>query len=54
MLIKADIDNVVDQLTKVLDTQCSCEFRRSKKKLEKLKEILDRRWDEPISLNCIE
>ena len=51
MLIQADFENVVRELTKELNTICSCSFKDKKKNLEKLKEVLDKRWDEPIDCN---
>ena len=48
MFLRSDIDSLAEQLVEELDNKCYCGFRQEKKKLEKLKVSLDRRWDEPI------
>ena len=56
MLFKVDIevDEMIDRLTEQLEGDCYCNFESRKKKLKKLKDILEKRWDEPIDLSCIE
>jgi len=54
MLVRVDISNAIKQLTEELNNVCYCRFQDYKKDLEKLKEVLDKRWDEPIDTSCIE
>ena len=52
------IDLPVDRLTKCLHQKleecCWCQFDKHKPKLKELRDLLNKRWDEPIDPHCIE
>ena len=49
----SDTDMIRGLIT-LLDNCCYCNFDSLKPELEKLKALIDKRWNEPVDVSCIE
>ena len=52
--VEVELKDVINDLAKELEGMCYCNFQKHKKDLEKFREVINRRWDEPVDPGCIE
>ena len=54
MQIEIKTEDLIEELEKRIEGWCYCRFDGHKKDLKPIKDLLEKRWEEPLDTGCIE